>query len=66
MKEQTYKIEGMTCQHCIMAVKVELEEIGVDSFEVEIGSAKVKFDKNKVNDADIDKAVEEAGFKVIK
>ncbi|MEE9432015.1 MAG: heavy-metal-associated domain-containing protein [Melioribacteraceae bacterium] len=65
MKDQTYKIEGMTCQHCVMAVKVELEEIGVDSFEVEIGSAKVKFDENKITDTDINKAVEEAGFKVV-
>ncbi len=65
MTEQTYKIDGMNCQHCVKAVEVELEEIGVDSFEVKIGSAKVKFDEDKITDADINKAVDEVGFKLV-
>lgn len=65
MLEKTYKIEGMSCQHCVKAVEVELNEIGVDQIEVEIGSAKVKFDESKLSDTEIIGAVEEAGFKVI-
>jgi copper chaperone len=65
MIEQTYKIEGMTCQHCVMAVKMELKEIRVDSFEVKIGSAKVRYDENKISNTDIIKAIEEAGYKVV-
>ncbi len=64
MKEQTYKIEGMSCQHCVKAVEIELEEIGVESFDVEVGSAKIKFEENKITDSDISKAIDEAGFKV--
>ena len=65
MLEKTYKIEGMNCQHCVNAVEVELEDIGVDSFEVEIGRAKIKFDDKKITDDHIIKAVDEAGFKVV-
>lgn len=65
MLEKTYKIEGMSCQHCVKAVEVELNEIGVDQIEVEIGSAKVKFDEIKISDKDIVNAIDEAGFKVI-
>jgi len=48
MIEKTYKIEGMNCQHCVKAVTIELEGIGVDSFEVEIGFATVIFDEDKM------------------
>lgn len=65
MIEKTYKIEGMNCQHCVKAIEIELKEIGVDSFDVEIGSAKVKFEEDKITDVDINKAVDEAGFKVV-
>jgi len=65
MLEKTYTIEGMNCQHCVKAVELELEEIGVDSFEVEIGSAIVKYDENKISDEDVNKAIDEAGFVVV-
>jgi len=65
MKKQIFTIEGMTCQHCVMAVKVELKSIGADSFNVEIGSAEVEYDENKLSESDIVKAIEEAGYKVV-
>lgn len=65
MTERTIKIEGMNCNHCVKAVEVELEELGVESFDVSIGSASVKYDKTKISDDDINKAVDEAGFKVV-
>ncbi len=65
MSEKTFKIEGMSCQHCVKAVEVELNEIGVEPIKVEIGSAKVKFEESKFSDKDIIAAVEEAGFKVV-
>lgn len=60
------KIDGMTCNHCVMAVKKELSKIPVDSFDVQIGSAKVNFDESKVQTEQIEKAIEEAGYKVRK
>ena len=66
MTEKTYKIDGMTCHHCVKAVEVELSETGVEQYDVEIGSAKVKYDENKVTEKEIETAIEEAGYQVVK
>jgi len=59
------KIEGMSCQHCVMSVKKAVENImGVTSAEISIGNAKVTFDGSKTNRNEIAKAVEDAGYKV--
>jgi copper chaperone CopZ len=49
-----------------MAVKKELSKIPIESYEVTIGSAKVVFDDSKAKIEEIEKAIEEAGFKVRK
>jgi len=65
MTEMKLKIEGMSCQHCVMAVKKALGAIaGVDSSDVEVGSAVVKYDEGKVTRKDLEAAVEKAGFSV--
>ncbi|MDR1443261.1 MAG: cation transporter [Treponema sp.] len=61
------KIEGMSCEHCVQHVKEALEGIGG------VKSAKVSLKKNgaEVNHAEtvtlamMEKAVEEAGYKVV-
>ncbi len=65
MTKKEYKIEGMTCHHCVKAVEIELDEIGVNSREVEIGSATVEYDENRISDDQVVKAIEEAGYKVV-
>ena len=65
MKTQEFKIEGMSCGHCVMAVKAELGELNLDNVEVEIGKAKVDYDESKVSEQDIVSAIEEAGYKVV-
>ena len=47
MKKE-FKIEGMSCNHCVMAVQKNLSKIKLIKFEVTIGSAKVEFDENKI------------------
>jgi len=64
--EIEYKISGMSCKHCVLAVKKELSKIGLDSFEVEIGSVKANFDEKKTAPALIENAITEAGFSLIK
>jgi copper chaperone len=65
MKIQELKIEGMSCGHCVMAVKKELEKIkDINVENVSIGSAKIQYDDSKVSKEDIEKAVDEAGFKL--
>ncbi len=66
MKTSEFIIDGMSCNHCVMAVKKELSKIPVESFEVQIGSAKVNYDESKVQNEQIERAIEEAGFKVRK
>ena len=66
MTQKEFKIEGMSCGHCVMAVKKELQKINnlkIDN--VEIGSAKVEFDENQIDNQKIIDAIEEAGYKVI-
>jgi copper chaperone len=65
MAEAKIKIDGMSCQHCVQAVKKALCEVtGVDSTEVEIGSANVRYDDAKTTQKDLEAAVEKAGFSV--
>ena len=64
MKKE-FKIEGMSCNHCVMAVQKNLSKIKLIKFEVTIGSAKVEFDENESYEEAIIKAIEEAGFKVV-
>jgi copper chaperone len=66
MKTQEFKIEGMSCGHCVMAVRKELsrlENVKID--DVQIGKAKVEFDESITEESLIINAIEEAGFKVI-
>jgi len=65
MKEQEFKIEGMTCHHCVMAVEMELKDAGFDNFNVEIGSAKVNYDGSTENENKIKTAIVEAGYRVV-
>ncbi|NMB83659.1 MAG: heavy-metal-associated domain-containing protein [Ignavibacteria bacterium] len=66
MAEKILTIENMSCHHCVMAVQKELGKLPLNSFSVEIGSAKVNYDELKTTLEDIEKAVEEAGYKVRK
>jgi copper chaperone len=66
MKEKEIKITGMNCNHCIMAVKKELAKLSLEYSEVRIGSAKVSFDESKVTELQIEEAIIEAGFAVVK
>jgi copper chaperone CopZ len=49
-----------------MAVQKNLAKLNLREFKVEIGSAKVEFDENKIKEELIIKAIEDAGFIVIK
>lgn len=63
--QKIFKIEGMSCQHCVMAVKKEISKLNVNNFDVKIGEAKVDFDESKVNADEIRKAIVDAGYIVI-
>ena len=59
------EISGMSCGHCVSAVKGALEELdGVDVKKVDIGSATVEYDPSRSSPAAIEGAIEEAGYQV--
>jgi copper chaperone len=67
MAETKVNIEGMSCQHCVMAVKKALGGVpAVIDSDVQIGSASVKYDESKAKETDIKAAIEKAGYKVVK
>jgi copper chaperone len=67
MAEATIAIEGMSCQHCVMAVKKALGGVpGIIDADVQIGTAVVKYDESKTNQEDLEGKIEKAGYKVVK
>ncbi len=60
------RIGGMSCHHCVMAVRKELEKLpGVKVNDVTIGSASVEFDETKTRNEALADAVKEAGYEVL-
>ncbi len=67
IKNELYTVEGMSCNHCKMAVEKEVGALpGMLSAVVDLTakSLKVEYDGGKVNPSMIRKAVEEAGYTV--
>ena len=62
---KTFKIDGMSCGHCVMAVEKGLNKLEIEKKKVEICSTKVSFNAEKVSEENIKNAIEEAGYKVI-
>ncbi|HHO76628.1 MAG TPA: copper chaperone [Deltaproteobacteria bacterium] len=66
MKTRTLRIQGMSCSHCVMALKKELEKVrGLTLNSVEIGKADISFSGEETDEAALRKAVEEAGFRLM-
>jgi copper chaperone len=64
---QTLKVQGMSCQHCVHAVKSSVSALaGVDSVDVSLEKnlATVVFDGEKTNLQSIKAAIEEQGYSV--
>jgi len=65
VKEQLIHIEGMSCEHCVMAVRKKLSALsGLEVQEVTIGSARVAYDEARVSPEDLRRAVEDAGYSI--
>lgn len=62
MSKMLVNIEGMSCGHCVKGVEGALKECkGVESFNVEVGSATVEGSMTK---EDVTEAIEDMGFDV--
>lgn len=60
------KITGMSCRHCVEAVKKALSEIdGVKNIKVSLERGEASFDEEKPVDMEmVRKQIEQAGYKV--
>lgn len=65
VRQDVFQVEGMSCNHCKMAVEKEVGKLaGVQSAAVDLDAKTltVSYDPAKTSDAEIRGAVEEAGF----
>lgn len=67
MANATLKIQGMTCNHCVMRVAKALKAVpGVQDAQVDLqkGEALVTYDDAKITPEKLSFAVVDAGYKV--
>ena len=63
MERLTLTIEGMTCEHCVRAVRGRLEQTpGVKVGGVQVGSATLEYDPAKTTVDDIEEAIADEGY----
>lgn len=56
-------IEGMTCEHCVRAVRGRLEHTdGVKVGSVDVGSATIEFDSSKTSVDELELAIADEGY----
>jgi copper chaperone len=70
VSEKSIKVSGMTCDHCVNAVTEELSKIsGVTAVDIDLHAGEVSpvaiTSSNEISDADVAKAVEEAGYSIV-
>jgi len=65
--KQTYQVTGMTCGHCVSAVKQEVGRLaGVTGVDVELASGLVTvISESELAEDDVRAAVDEAGYEVV-
>lgn len=65
MEQLSLQIDGMSCGHCISRVQKALARLdGVHVDRVDIGTARISYDPDKVSLQRIREAVEDAGYEV--
>ncbi|MGZ4616365.1 MAG: heavy-metal-associated domain-containing protein [Actinomycetes bacterium] len=64
---ETFRVEGMTCDHCRKAVTTEVSAVaGIQAVSVDIESGTVTVSADQpVDRADIAAAVDEAGYTLV-
>lgn len=63
----TYRVEGMTCEHCVRAVTTELVILpGVQSVDVDLESGAVTVTSDgPLDESAVREAVDEAGYELV-
>ncbi|MDD4595034.1 MAG: heavy-metal-associated domain-containing protein [Methanobacteriaceae archaeon] len=69
MIKKDIKVDGMHCNSCVLAVQNSLEDVeGIMKVNADLdsGIVKLELDSDNVSIEDINEAVKEVGFKVVK
>jgi copper chaperone len=62
-RHQTFNVTGMTCEHCVAAVREEVGALpGVRGVEVDLASGALLVSGEHVDDEAVRSAVEAAGY----
>lgn len=65
-ENHTLEIDGMSCDHCVSAVRSALEALeAVTVHQVDVGTAEVGFDPSEISHDQIGEAIDDAGFELV-
>jgi copper chaperone CopZ len=65
--ELSYLVDGMSCDHCKVAITDEVQRVhGVEHVSVDIDAKRVVVRGRGVSDADVVAAVDEAGYDAVR
>jgi copper chaperone len=65
-QDRDYAVKGMTCEHCVMSVTEEVEQVpGVSGVDVDLNSGLMVVRGDGFSDDAIRDAVDEAGYEVV-
>lgn len=65
MAETTLRVTGMSCEHCVRAVKQALQQVkGVERAEVDLeaGRARVRYDESRASTGELVGAIMDEGY----
>jgi len=61
------KVQGMSCQHCVMSVTKALNQLdGIKNVQIDLATGEVRFDNTKNTASErIEKVIMDAGYEII-
>lgn len=62
---RTLYIKNMVCPRCVRVVREDLEKLGIEVHDVEIGKAEISYDPDAIADIQIQDTLEKAGFELL-
>ncbi len=64
--EKSYTVQGMTCGHCELSVREQVEELdGIDSVDADRTTGRLVVRGAAIDDAAVRGAVQAAGFELV-
>ena len=66
--KKEFNVEGMSCEHCVHAIKnalIELEGVSSTEISLERKTVTVEYEEDKLEEALIVSAIEEQGYDVL-